>query len=155
MRPSGHCADCSLIVNSNPPDEAGTLAALTAIREETENQINQHHGRIANTAGDSVLAEFASAEPWTPRRPRSRCRRNSLAGTAGSRVGAGRCGLRSAQEGSHLLMSPDLVNGQRRQCPVRWPFIIRQSRVIREKMAWRDVLPNSLARQRVVARRLA
>jgi TolB-like protein/class 3 adenylate cyclase/Tfp pilus assembly protein PilF len=42
-------------------DEAGTLAALSAIREATENQISQHRGRIANTAGDSVLAEFGSA----------------------------------------------------------------------------------------------
>jgi TolB-like protein/class 3 adenylate cyclase/Tfp pilus assembly protein PilF len=42
-------------------DEAGTLAALSAIREATQNQIRQHRGRIANTAGDSVLAEFGSA----------------------------------------------------------------------------------------------
>src|SRR5262245_18369827 len=42
-------------------DEAGTLAALNAIREATENQVSQHRGRIANTAGDSVLAEFGSA----------------------------------------------------------------------------------------------
>jgi adenylate cyclase len=42
-------------------DEAETLAALGAIREATENQIKQHRGRIANTAGDSVLAEFTSA----------------------------------------------------------------------------------------------
>src|SRR5262249_7505463 len=42
-------------------DEAKTLAALTAIREATENQINHYRGRIANTAGDSVLAEFGSA----------------------------------------------------------------------------------------------
>jgi TolB-like protein/class 3 adenylate cyclase/Tfp pilus assembly protein PilF len=42
-------------------DEAETLAALSAIREATEDQISRHRGRIANTAGDSVLAEFASA----------------------------------------------------------------------------------------------
>jgi adenylate cyclase len=42
-------------------DEAGTLAALGAIRAATQNQIKQHRGRIANTAGDSVLAEFGSA----------------------------------------------------------------------------------------------
>ena len=42
-------------------DEAGALAALAAIREATQSQINQHRGRIANTAGDSVLAEFGSA----------------------------------------------------------------------------------------------
>src|SRR5262245_57213868 len=42
-------------------DEAGTLAALSGIRAAIENQISQHRGRIANTAGDSVLAEFTSA----------------------------------------------------------------------------------------------
>ena len=42
-------------------DEAGTLAALSAIRKVTEDEIKQHRGRIANTAGDSVLAEFRSA----------------------------------------------------------------------------------------------
>jgi adenylate cyclase len=42
-------------------DEARALAALTAIREATQNQISRHRGRIANTAGDSVLAEFGSA----------------------------------------------------------------------------------------------
>src|SRR5262245_41408982 len=42
-------------------DEATALAALAAIREATERQIGQHRGRIANTAGDSVLAEFGSA----------------------------------------------------------------------------------------------
>jgi adenylate cyclase len=42
-------------------DEATPLAALAAIREATERQISQHRGRIANTVGDSVLAEFVSA----------------------------------------------------------------------------------------------
>ena len=42
-------------------DEAGALAALAAIREATQSHIKQHRGRIANTAGDSVLAEFGSA----------------------------------------------------------------------------------------------
>src|SRR4026208_1247506 len=42
-------------------DEARALAALVGIRETTQNQIKQHRGRIANTAGDSVLAEFGSA----------------------------------------------------------------------------------------------
>jgi adenylate cyclase len=42
-------------------DEAGTLVALSAIRDATEDQISQHRGRIANTAGDSVVAEFGSA----------------------------------------------------------------------------------------------
>ena len=42
-------------------DEAAALAALAQIRNTTEEQIKQHRGRIANTAGDSVLAEFGSA----------------------------------------------------------------------------------------------
>src|SRR5262245_42125286 len=42
-------------------DEAVALAALAAIRETTQSQIKGHRGRIANTAGDSVLAEFGSA----------------------------------------------------------------------------------------------
>jgi TolB-like protein len=42
-------------------NEADALAALTTIRDATQNQIKQHRGRIANTAGDSVLAEFGSA----------------------------------------------------------------------------------------------
>jgi adenylate cyclase len=43
------------------PDEAGTLRALAAAREIMDGFIAQHGGRIANTAGDSVLAEFPSA----------------------------------------------------------------------------------------------
>ena len=43
-------------------DEAAALSALTAIREASLKQIREHRGRIANTAGDSVLAEFGSAE---------------------------------------------------------------------------------------------
>src|SRR5262245_32959883 len=42
-------------------DEAGALAALALIRQTTQGQIRKHRGRIANTAGDSVLAEFGSA----------------------------------------------------------------------------------------------
>lgn len=42
-------------------DEVTALAALATIRETIEKQIKQHRGRIANTAGDSVLAEFGSA----------------------------------------------------------------------------------------------
>jgi TolB-like protein/Tfp pilus assembly protein PilF len=42
-------------------DEAGALAALAAIRAATHKQIAEHRGRIANTAGDSVLVEFGSA----------------------------------------------------------------------------------------------
>jgi Adenylate and Guanylate cyclase catalytic domain len=42
-------------------DEAVALAALAAIRKATQEHIELHQGRIANTAGDSVLAEFGSA----------------------------------------------------------------------------------------------
>jgi adenylate cyclase len=41
-------------------DEVGTLRALAAHREIMDQLIAQHRGRIANTAGDSVLAEFPS-----------------------------------------------------------------------------------------------
>ena len=42
-------------------DEAGTLRLLSSKREMTDRLISQHGGRIANTAGDSILAEFQSA----------------------------------------------------------------------------------------------
>jgi TolB-like protein/class 3 adenylate cyclase len=42
-------------------DEVATLDALTARREVLDGLIATHGGRIANTAGDSVLAEFGSA----------------------------------------------------------------------------------------------
>jgi adenylate cyclase len=42
-------------------DEVGTLQALTAHREIMDQLIGDYGGRIANTAGDSVLAEFPSA----------------------------------------------------------------------------------------------
>ena len=41
-------------------DELGTLRTLTTYREIMDDLIIQHGGRIANTAGDSVLAEFPS-----------------------------------------------------------------------------------------------
>ncbi len=42
-------------------DEVATLRTLTACREIMDRLIVEHGGRIANTAGDSVLAEFPSA----------------------------------------------------------------------------------------------
>jgi adenylate cyclase len=42
-------------------DEVGTLRELTQRRAILDGLIASHRGRIANTAGDSVLAEFASA----------------------------------------------------------------------------------------------
>src|ERR1700694_1911629 len=41
-------------------DEAATLVTLTAHRKVIDSLIEQHHGRFVNSAGDSVLAEFAS-----------------------------------------------------------------------------------------------
>jgi adenylate cyclase len=41
-------------------DETGTFATLKAYRELTAERIATHRGRVVNTAGDSILAEFAS-----------------------------------------------------------------------------------------------
>src|SRR6516225_1460474 len=42
-------------------DEVGTLKGLTERRAILDQFVGGHGGRIANTAGDSVLAEFGSA----------------------------------------------------------------------------------------------
>ncbi len=43
-------------------DEEGTVAALGIIRRDIiDPKLAQYHGRIANTAGDSLLIEFSSA----------------------------------------------------------------------------------------------
>src|SRR3954469_23460178 len=42
-------------------DEVGTLKGLTERRAILDRFIGEHRGRIAKTAGDSVLAEFGSA----------------------------------------------------------------------------------------------
>ena len=42
-------------------DEVGTLARLKACRAIVDELIASHRGRIFNTAGDSVVADFASA----------------------------------------------------------------------------------------------
>jgi class 3 adenylate cyclase len=41
-------------------DEEATMATLSAHRAVVDDLIDRHRGRIANTAGDSVLAEFVS-----------------------------------------------------------------------------------------------
>jgi class 3 adenylate cyclase len=41
-------------------DEEATMSTLSARRLVIDNLIGEHRGRIANTAGDSVLAEFGS-----------------------------------------------------------------------------------------------
>ncbi|MGH6919193.1 MAG: adenylate/guanylate cyclase domain-containing protein, partial [Geminicoccaceae bacterium] len=42
-------------------DEEGTLAVLNARRQVIDELVARHRGRIFTTAGDSVMAEFASA----------------------------------------------------------------------------------------------
>src|SRR5215469_18474181 len=42
-------------------DEIATLKGLTDRRAILDRLIGKHRGRIANTAGDSLLAEFGSA----------------------------------------------------------------------------------------------
>jgi len=41
-------------------DEEGTLRTLSACCKISDSLIERHHGRFVNSAGDSVLAEFAS-----------------------------------------------------------------------------------------------
>ena len=41
-------------------DEAATIRTLTAHRELMTTLIKQHHGRVVDTVGDNLLAEFAS-----------------------------------------------------------------------------------------------
>src|ERR1700758_1926391 len=41
-------------------DEEATLRTLVSHRRVIDSLIEQHHGRFVNSAGDSVLAEFAS-----------------------------------------------------------------------------------------------
>src|SRR6266851_1126545 len=42
-------------------DEVGTLVRLKSCRAIVDGLIAEHRGRIFNTAGDSVVADFASA----------------------------------------------------------------------------------------------
>ena len=59
-------------------DEAATLRALTAAREIMDGLIRDHSGRIANTARDSVLADFASTVKRYAPPLRSDCRELGL-----------------------------------------------------------------------------
>lgn len=68
-RPSGvkrhlaaiYCADVASYARLMSIDEVGTLDLLHTRRELMARQIIQHGGRTANTAGDSLVAEFPSA----------------------------------------------------------------------------------------------
>src|SRR5688572_21464019 len=55
------CADVAGYTRLMNADEVGTLRLLLSHRDMTDRLIGQHAGRIANTAGDSILAEFPSA----------------------------------------------------------------------------------------------
>ncbi len=54
------CADAANYSRLMGKDEVETLRVLTAHRAVMESLISQHWGRIANRAGDSVLAQFPS-----------------------------------------------------------------------------------------------
>jgi class 3 adenylate cyclase/DNA-binding MarR family transcriptional regulator len=55
------CADVAGYTRLMNTDERGTLRLLSSHREMTDRLIAHNGGRIANTAGDSILAEFPSA----------------------------------------------------------------------------------------------
>jgi adenylate cyclase len=54
------CADVHGYSRLMEENEEATLRTLTSHRKIIESQIENHHGRFVNSAGDSVLAEFAS-----------------------------------------------------------------------------------------------
>src|SRR4051812_4820351 len=55
------CADVAGYSRLMNDDEAATLRLLSLCRDITDRLIQNHRGRIANTAGDSILAEFPTA----------------------------------------------------------------------------------------------
>src|ERR1700686_2168494 len=54
------CADVYGYSRLMGEDEEATLRTLSSYRKLIDLLIEQHHGRFVNSAGDSVLAEFAS-----------------------------------------------------------------------------------------------
>jgi adenylate cyclase len=54
------CADVHGYSRLMGENEEATLATLTSYRRKIDNLIEQHRGRFVNSAGDSVLAQFAS-----------------------------------------------------------------------------------------------
>ena len=54
------CADVAGYSRLMGQNEAATLASLRSCRKIIDSLIEQHRGRFVNSAGDSVLAEFAS-----------------------------------------------------------------------------------------------
>jgi adenylate cyclase len=56
------CADVHGYSRLMGKDEEATLRTLTAYRKLIDGLIRHHRGRFVNSAGDSVLAEFASVD---------------------------------------------------------------------------------------------
>src|SRR5713101_9224697 len=54
------CADVHGYSRLMGQDDEATLRTLTSYRQLIDSYIEQHRGRFVNSAGDSVLAEFAS-----------------------------------------------------------------------------------------------
>jgi class 3 adenylate cyclase len=54
------CADVYGYSRLMGEDEEATHRTLRSHRKLIDSRIEQHHGRFVNSAGDSVLAEFAS-----------------------------------------------------------------------------------------------
>ncbi len=54
------CADVSSYTRLMERDEAGTLERLRASRRRMEALIDRHDGRVINTWGDALIAEFGS-----------------------------------------------------------------------------------------------
>ena len=54
------CADAAEYSRMMHADEEGTFRALRRLRQTIDQLVVQHQGRIFGTAGDSVIAEFAS-----------------------------------------------------------------------------------------------
>ena len=54
------CADVHGYSRLMGENEEATVRTLSAHRRIIHGPIEQHHGRFVNSAGDSVLAEFAS-----------------------------------------------------------------------------------------------
>src|SRR5262247_730745 len=54
------CADVHGYSRLMEADEAGTLATLRRYRTAMTGLVERHDGRIVNTWGDAVIAEFAS-----------------------------------------------------------------------------------------------
>ena len=55
------CADVYGYSRLMGEDEEATIRNLSAHRRTIDGLIERYHGRFVNSAGDSVLAEFASA----------------------------------------------------------------------------------------------